>query len=376
MPKIEMLRGMTNLRGKHVLLRTSLNVPFADGDITDDFRIRRAFPTILYLQKAGAKTTILAHLGDPKESLKPIAKELQKHVPLIFVDDLAGSKARHAREALQEGETLLLQNVRSDTREKENDTPFAKELALGADLFVNDAFADSHRAHASIIGIPRHVRSAMGILFEEEVRNLDKALSPEHPSLFILGGAKFDTKEPLIKKFLELYDKVFVGGAVANDFFKAKGYEVGESLISPHWFHARALLNNPKLMIPSDVTVVGEKGVSVKKANDVDPKEKIYDVGPLSIFELSDAIANARFVLWNGPMGRYEEGFTEPTEEIAQLMSRCSAYSVVGGGDTVASIARLRLEKSFSFLSTGGGAMLEYLLNGTLPGIEALRTDL
>ncbi len=368
------IRTLGNLRGTRVLLRTGFNVPLtSEGEIADDFRIRRALPTIEYLVQLGARTTIVAHLGDGNRSLSAIATMLESQLPLTFVPDLVGREAKKAREALQNGEVLLLENVRSDAREVQNDDAFARELAAGADIYLNDAFADSHRMHASIVGIPKHLPGGAGFLMEEETNNLSRALSPEHPSLFILGGAKFATKEPLIKKFLDIYDHVFVGGAVANDFFKARGYEVGHSLLSSGWLKARELMNHPKILLPSDVTVASLSGKEAKLLIDIGENDTIHDIGPRSLLELSDAVANSRFVLWNGPLGNYEMGYTEPTEEIARVMSSSSAYSIVGGGDTIASIGRLKLEKHFSFLSTGGGAMLQFLQSGTLPGIDVLR---
>lgn len=371
---IPTLRSLGNLRGKRVLLRAAFNVPLtSEGDIANDFRIRRALPTIEYLVQMGARTTILSHLGDGNRSLSAVAQALSRYTPVSFVPDLLGREAKKARENLQNGQVLLLENVRSDSREMANDPRIASQLAQGADLYINDAFADSHRSHASIVGIPKVIPGAIGFLVEEEAENLSKALHPESPSLFILGGAKFATKEPLIKKFIDIYDHVFVGGAVANDFFKAKGYEVGHSLLSSGWLRARELMNHPKLLLPSDVTVASPAGKGARELTDIKPDDTIHDIGPKTLFELSDAISNSRFVLWNGPLGNYEMGYTEPTEEIAKVMSSSSAYSVVGGGDTVASIGRLKLEKNFSFLSTGGGAMLAFLQAGTLDGIEALK---
>ncbi len=388
MDGVRTLGELGTLSGERVLVRASLNVPLrlpampahagqaGDGSVGSDYRIRRALPTLEYLRAAGARTILTAHLGrSSSASILPVFRELQKFIPVKFTPALFGVEVDSAIKDLRDGEILMLENTRSDPREVENVFSFARDLASHADFFINDAFADSHRIHASIMSVPQILPSAAGLLFEQEVRNLGKALSPESPSLFILGGAKFETKEPLIQKFLELYDRVFVGGAVANDFFKAKGYEVGTSAISSQWLDARELLKHPRLALPKDVVVKGERGVATKRAAEVERGEKIVDIGPVGLFELSDLISNSRFVLWNGPLGNYEEGFIGPTEEMAQLMSRSNAYSVVGGGDTVASIARLGLEGNFSFVSTGGGAMLEFLLKGTLPGLDALRAS-
>jgi phosphoglycerate kinase len=237
---------------------------------------------------------------------------------------------------------------------------------------VQDAFETAHRAHASVVGIPRYLDGYAGLLFQDEVKQLSSALTPPAHSLCIIGGAKFETKEPLIEKFLALYEYVYIGGALANDIFKSRGYAVGRSRISEST-PPPSVMENPRMLAPVDVTVQDSKrSVRITRPESVLPDEKIVDIGPESLKALIPHIKAAPFILWNGPMGLYEEGFNVWTEEMARAIAGSSARAIVGGGDTVAAITALGLEKEFAFISTGGGAMLEYLQLGTVPAIEAL----
>lgn len=367
------------LKGKYVLVRAGLDVPLdKSGDVADLFRVQRAVATLAYLSSCGAKTIILSHIGrDPVETNEPVAKALKNHIAVSYVPDILGAAAHSAREAMQDGDVLLLENLRRDARETKNDSGFARELATLGDIYVNDAFSAAHRAHASVVGIPQFLPAYAGILFAEEVERLNKARSPESPSFAILGGAKFETKAPLIRELLKHYDHVFITGALANDVFKAKGLPVGRSLISQE-LPGDDVLNDPHFMSPSDVTVEREDlQAGVKKPTDVLPGDKIVDIGPDSVRDIAPFIEKARFILWNGPTGLYEGGYVSWTHAIAELIAKSDAQKVIGGGDTVAAIQEsgLNMEK-LSFLSTGGGAMLEYLLDGTLPGVEALEKPL
>jgi len=231
----------------------------------------------------------------------------------------------------------------------------------------------SHREHASVVGVPKYLPSYTGILFQEEVKELSEALNPLSPSLCILGGAKFETKEPLVKKLLNVYSNVFVSGALAHHFFKSKGFNIGVSLSSDTGVDIEELVNNKKIMIPIDVVVANKDGMFVKKPNEVSNEDNIADSGPETVKKLKEIVKDFKFVLWNGPLGEYEKGFTNPTEELALALSESSAKTLIGGGDTVAAIEHLGLDDKFDFISTGGGAMLKFLLNGTLVGIEALK---
>ncbi|MFA7310016.1 MAG: phosphoglycerate kinase, partial [Candidatus Paceibacterota bacterium] len=250
-------------------------------------------------------------------------------------------------------------------------------LADLADVFVEDSFDVCHRAHASVVGVPEFLPSYAGLLVEEEVNELSKALFPKGPSLAIIGGAKFSTKEPVLKKLLVSYDRVYVGGALANDFAEAQGFPVGKSLVSrADRAELKMLIANRKLALPLDYVVALHGGDAragrVADPRDVAADEAILDNGPKSIAMLSERAQKAKTILWNGPLGNYENGFTEGTESLARAIAASSAHSIVGGGDTVAAIEKLGVSSRFSFISTGGGAMLDFLAKGTLPGIEPL----
>lgn len=364
------------LHGKRVLLRACLNVPISGGMVTNSWRIERALPTIEALSEAGARVIVLAHIGDkPTDSLRPVWEEVQRRCTseVRFVDDVVGAAARAAVATLPEGGILMLENVRRESGEKENSPVLAEALAAMADLYINDAFPDSHRVHASIVGVPTRIPSFAGPLFMEEYQGILPALTPSSPSLAIMGGAKFLTKEPLIHTLLEKYDHVFVGGALANDFFKAMGHEVGRSVVS-HAPSIDALLKNGKLIIPTDVVVEGVDGKEVKSVTDVAPSDIIYDIGPRSVEALGPLITKARLILWNGPLGNFERGYREQTDLLARMVLEAPGQSVIGGGDTVASIQKFlnTAHKPRNFVSTAGGAMLQLIADGTLPSIEAL----
>ncbi|MBI4093767.1 phosphoglycerate kinase, partial [Candidatus Kaiserbacteria bacterium] len=331
--------------------------------------------TIEYLRLRGARTIIISHIGRaPEESMAPVARALKKFGPVHFVADISGAAAQGAAAAMKDGELLLLENLRRDPRETENDESFAKELAALGEIYVDDAFAAAHRAHASIVGVAKLLPAYAGLLVRDEIREIDAARSPEHPSLAILGGAKFETKAPLVKLLLEKYDSVFITGALANDVFKARGLPVGRSLISKE-LPSEDILANPRFLAPIDLTAEDESGhAKVKKPEEVAANERIVDVGPDTIAMLAPLIAQAKFILWNGPTGIYEQGYNHYTGQIAQLAAGSSAKVVIGGGDTIAAIEQAGAKMGENaFLSTGGGAMLEYLLKGTLPGLEVLK---
>lgn len=362
-----------NLRGLRVLIRSELNVPMGDSLVRNDFRIRKATTTISYLRENGAQVIICAHIGrDAKESLAPISRSLKPLLPHTFVRDVVGPEARMAIGAMVPGDVVLLENLRQHPGETVNDVTFAHELASLADIYVNDSFSVSHREHASIVGVPKCIPGYAGILFADEFDNLSRALNPVSPSVVIVGGAKFETKEPLIRKLLEVYDSVFIGGAIANDLLRARGLPIGRSVVS-EGSPASDVMNHPHLVIPSDVTVESEaKQARVKNVADVTAGDKIVDIGPDSFAELARIIRGAKFVLWNGPTGLYEDGYSEWTEAVAQAIAGSSAHTIVGGGDTIATIASLGIEEKYTFLSTAGGALLEFLIKGSLPGIEAM----
>lgn len=350
------IKDLENIKGKRALVRVDYNVPIAEGVVQDDFRIEKSIPTILYLHKNGAHITLLTHLGkDGSQSLEPVKRK-------FF--ELSG---------LPEHEINFFENVRKFPGEENNDPEFAKKLAALGDFYVNDAFSVSHREHASVVGIPKYLPAYAGLQLEEEIRNLSLALqNPEHPFLFILGGAKFSTKLPLIEKYLELADNIFLGGALSNDALKAKGFEVGKSMVDETGYDISGVVENEKIIIPVDVTIQVENKLVNKGVDEVGPEETILDVGEDTLRKLKLYIDQAKLILWNGPLGKYEVGGERGTKLALQMVADSKAKSIIGGGDTVALISEMKMENKFSFVSTGGGATLEFLSKGTLPGIEAL----
>lgn len=370
-PPLPLLKDAPDLRGKHVLLRLDLNLPIEGGVVRDDFRMVRSLKTLEYLREHGARTLIVSHI-ESKESktLRPVFNFISSKIPVQFAENLEEAESKISR--AKEGTFVLLENIRRWPEEKSNDETFAQKLASLAEIYVNEAFSASHRAHASIVGVPRFLPHYAGFLFEEEVENLSRAFSPEHPALLILGGAKFETKMPLLTKFSRIMDTVFICGALANDFYKARGYEVGTSLVSAQ-VPSAALRANRKLQIPMKVVVQTAEGSAEKAADTVSPDERIVDAGESALADLRALIEKAAFVLWNGPLGEYESGFVGGTEAVAQAIAESDAESIIGGGDSLAVVSKLGLLERFSFVSTGGGAMLEFLAHETLPGIEALQ---
>lgn len=368
------------LKGKKVLLRLDLNVPVDGGVITDTYRLEKAVDTVDFLRSMEAQTIIIAHLENKEggnDTLHSIWEHLKGYFPVDFCNTYFTPEAIDKILALEDKGVLLFENVRVNPGEKENNPEFAKKLSQMADIYVDDAFSVMHREHASIVGVPEFLPHYGGLLLRQEIEHISKAFNPTHPFVFILGGAKFDTKLPLIKKYLNTADIVFVGGALANNIFVEQGFEVGTSLVSKGDFGIKEMLKNPKLKTFIDVTVQKKDGsVEFKTTDKVLSDECIVDAGPQTIEYIKSFIENAKTVVWNGPLGNYEIGFKDKTESLAELVAKYTSEthleSVVGGGDTVASIAKLGLEHKFSFLSTGGGAMLDYLVNETLPGIEAL----
>lgn len=368
------LAELPDVRGKTVFVRADFNVPVVDGIVVDDFRIKKSFATIDDLLSRGARIILASHIEGGGATLKPVWEVLRQKYPVTFVETYYPEIPLSITDALSEGNIVLLENLRVYKEEKENDEIFSKHLASFADYYVNEAFPSSHRAHASVVGVPKYIPGFAGLVLEDEVRELSKVFHPARPFLFILGGAKFETKLPLIEKFFQSADTVFIGGALANDFLRAKGVAMGKSLLSKETFDLEKYLNE-KLVIPEDVIVEGEGGTLTKYTGDILPSETISDVGPQTIDTVRSLINNAACILWNGPLGNYEKGFKDATLELARAIAGSKAISIVGGGDTVASIAELNLAEKFTFISTGGGAMLDFLANETLPGIEALEAS-
>ncbi len=370
------IKDIENLKGKRVMVRVDFNVPMKDDKIIDDFRIKASIPTIEYLVKKGAIVILLAHIGDDGEkSLKPVALRLKKFIPNAhFIETpIFSDPTKKILNNLKGGDVVLLENIRREAGEKTNSPSFARGLSRFGDIYVNDAFSVSHRVHATIIGITKYLPSYAGLQLVDEINHLSKAFDPKHPFLFILGGAKFETKIPLVKKFLRDADNVFIGGAIANDFFKHKGYEVGLSLVGANNSQLKPFLKSKNLILPIDVVAVKGSTNRNIKPNEVSSDENILDIGKDSISLLGGLIEKAAFILWNGPLGKYETGFGGSTESVLKLVAKSKAMSIVGGGDTVSLITKLKLADKIGFVSTGGGATLDFLAKGTLAGIKALK---
>jgi phosphoglycerate kinase len=369
-------------KGDRVLLRLDFNVPTdAHGKIQEAFRIDESLPTIFQLQKKGVKLIIIAH--KESGSLEEVGKYLEKKLPkksFRFIDSIIGEEALAAVENTKEGEVLLLENLRFETGEKENDRDFAELLAGYADIYINDAFSASHRKHASIIGVPYIMKKQgkdafLGSLFIKEIGELNKALEPKRPFFFILGGAKFDTKLKLLNNYLRIADNVFVGGALAHPFFKHYKYEIGQSYIDNEVKLSKNTIEAFNLILPSDVVTDLGRVCFVDK---VLPREAIADFGPATVSQILEIAKSAKTIVWNGPMGMYEKGFDKGTKDLLIGLGSLKGKTILlGGGDTVAVVNKLLKNKKYkdlkyTHISTGGGAMIDYLSHGTLPGIEAI----
>lgn len=363
-----------DLKGKYVLLRSSLNIPLKDGKVQNHFRLMRALPTLRYLREQGAKVILIAHIGrQPEETLQPVFTELEKYLPMQWGGAVTTEGFRQRREIMGDGDILMAENLRQSAGEKDNDDKFVQLLASLGVIYVNDAFAAAHRQHASTYGVAQKLPAYAGLTLAEEITQLQKVMRPNKPALFLLGGAKFDTKMPLVEKYLEMYDQVFIGGALANDIFKALGYEVGQSLVSDVSLADTPFLHNKKLLLPIDVVVDGPDGRQTKLPEQVTKEEKILDCGPMTIDMLATYIEKAETILWNGPFGAYELGYTQSTEITARHIAAASGYSVIGGGDTVAAVEKLEINDLFGFVSIGGGSMLTLLEHNSTPVIDLLK---
>lgn len=384
------------LKGKTVLMRVDFNVPIKDGVISDDNRIVQALDSINYVIENGAKLILTSHLGrpagepDPEFSLKPVAAHLKELVkaPVHFADDCIGEKAEKVISQAKTGEIVLLENVRFHPEEKKNDPGFAKELAKHADLFVNDAFGSSHRAHASVAGVTEFLQpSVSGFLLEKEIRYLEESVNnPQRPFVAILGGAKVSDKIGVIENLLTKVDTVIIGGGMTYTFYKAKGWPVGNSLVEEDKVDlAKELMKKAeqagvKFMLPLDSVVAKEfKNDAEHKVVDEDGIEEGWmalDIGPQSSIAFGNQIKAAQTVLWNGPMGVFEmSNFADGTFTVAESLAEATKFgatTIIGGGDSAAAIKQAGLQDKVSHVSTGGGASLEYLEGKELPGVASL----
>ncbi len=379
-----------DVQGKKVLVRVDYNVPISEGQITDDRRIRATVPTIQYLLDHGAAVILMSHLGRPKGkpapefTMDPVARRLSEilGIPVKKLDDCIGPEVEKAVKEMKPGEVILLENLRFHPEEEANDPEFARQLASLADIYVNDAFATAHRAHASTEGVARYLPAVAGFLMEKELRFLGLLLSePEKPFLAILGGAKISDKIGVIRNLLPKVDLILIGGGMANTFFKAMGYSVGDSLVEEEALDtARELLQEggPKLVLPADVVIANrlapDASVKTVRPGEVPEGWRILDIGPETIKLFKEKLQQARTVFWNGPLGVFEVSpFHQGTFAIAQALAELEGITtVVGGGDSAAAVEAAGVAEKMTHVSTGGGASLEFLEGRELPGVAAL----
>lgn len=382
-----------DVAGKKVLVRVDFNVPLNDkGEITDDTRITASLPTIQYLLEQKAAVILMAHLGRPKGqvkpelSLAPVAKHLGKLLgkKILFAPDCVGEAAQAAASKLNPGHILLLENLRFHKEEEKNDMEFAEKLASLADLYVNDGFGVSHRAHASVEGVTHFLPAAAGFLLEKEIQYVGKAVTnPLHPFVAIIGGAKVSDKIGVISNLLDKVDTLLIGGGMANTFLAAQGYKMGKSLVEEDKLDlakellAKAKKNKVNMLLPTDLVMAAAFAPDAEhvteKVKNLNQAYMALDIGAETSKAYAEALADAKMIVWNGPMGVFEmDAFCKGTEAVAKAVAKSRATSIVGGGDSVAAIEKLGLAKRITHISTGGGASLEYLEGKVLPGVAAL----
>jgi phosphoglycerate kinase len=381
-----------DVRGRRVLVRNDFNVPLDDGRVTDDLRIRAAVPTLRWLVEHGARVISCSHLGRPKGkrderySLAPVVPVLAAHLgrEVRFVDDVVGEAAQAAARALTDGEVRLLQNLRFEPGETDNDPEFADRLAALAELYVDDAFGAAHRAHASVVGVAERLPAYAGYLLATEVRVLSRLLeNPDRPFVAVLGGSKVSDKLAVLDNLLGRVDSLVIGGGMCFTFLAAQGLEVGDSLFEKdqvdavRQLAARAEREGKRLLLPIDVVVADDfaedANTRTVPVDGIEPGWRGLDIGPETAEAFAAEIARARTVFWNGPMGVFEwEPFAAGTRRVAEAVATSDAYTVVGGGDSAAAVAQLGLADRIDHLSTGGGASLELLEGQTLPGVAVI----
>jgi len=386
--KIKSINTCKNIVGKKVLLRIDFNVPIKNAKVADDYKIIRALDTIKFLMKNNCKIIIVTHLGRPvpgqreKEySVKPVASKLSQMLSkkIEVVDDFKTLAGGTKIGKMQQGEIVMLENIRYEEGEKENNKDFAKKLSKIAELYVNDAFAVCHRSDASVSAIKNFLPSFAGLLLEQELVNLNKVISPINPLVVLLGGSKISTKISLISNFQNKAEKILIGGAMANNFFVADGFEVGKSLIDDASIAYAKKTDRKNLFLPVDVIVSTDQtggNIKIKKINQISKDDYIFDIGPETIKLYAKYLKIAKTIIWNGPMGFFEiSAFKSGTVSLAQeiaVRSKGSAFGAVGGGETVEALRMIGMEQYIDWVSTGGGAMLSYLGGENMPGLNGI----
>ncbi|HRH26277.1 MAG TPA: phosphoglycerate kinase [Candidatus Paceibacterota bacterium] len=382
MKKYKKISEATIEPGTKVLVRCDFNVPIANGEVTDDFRIQQSLETIRFLVERGAVVLLISHIESGEGTLRPVLPVLQKLLPhntVAFCTDVLETCAETIKHVTP-GSIILSENIRLYDGEKKNDIEFAKSLRALADVYVNEAFSVSHRTHATVSALPKlfGAKSYAGFQFDTEISMLSIAFNAPKPFIFILGGAKFDTKLPLIKRFMHETDLIFVGGALAHNFYIERGDSIGTSLVSEGQFQTVEIARSGKVTVPEEVVIETDKEghqVRIGTPHELKSTERIVDAAPSAIEALIPQLQSAVCVVWNGPLGSYEEGYDAGTLLMARLIAEHtpqSAKKIVGGGDTLAAIQSAGVFKEYTFVSTGGGAMLDFLSAGTIPGLEAL----
>jgi phosphoglycerate kinase len=371
------IKELPKLNGAKVLVRVDYNVPIVGTKIKDTRRITSSFETINTILKKGGTPILIAHLGDSSASLRPVATFLSKTYKIVFIThDVTDSNIHAIIDQVPGGTIILLENIRRYEQEEKNDSSFAKTVAKLGQYYINDAFSVSHRKHASVVGLPKYLPSFAGVQLQKEIAALSSVLTnKKHPFVFILGGAKFETKIPLLKRFTELADSVVIAGAILNNFYKEAGFPVGKSVTEDGFSKPIAtLMKNPKILLAPDCLVIRNGKATITTPAEVEKDDVIVDIGPQSIALISEKIMKAKLVVWNGPTGWYEKGFVKATTALAKACIESKAHTVIGGGDTGAVVEKVLKDGSkHIFISTGGGATLDYLAKGTLPGIVALK---
>ncbi|GGA67482.1 phosphoglycerate kinase [Ornithinibacillus halotolerans] len=381
-----------NLKGKKVFCRVDLNVPMKDGKVTDDTRIKAVLPTVQYLTEQGAKVILASHLGRPKGQvveelrLDPVAKNLSDLLgkTVIKTDSVYGSEVDEAIASLEEGDILLLENVRFEAGEEKNDPALADAFAKMADVYVNDAFGTSHRAHASTVGVAEKIPSAAGFLMEKEIAVIGKALeNPDRPFTAIIGGAKVKDKIGVIDNLLDKVDHLIIGGGLAYTFVKAQGHEIGKSLLEEDKidlakeFMQKAKDKGVNLVLPEDVVVADDFSEDANKKvvaiYEIPSDWEALDIGPKTSEKYAQIVRDSKLVIWNGPMGVFEmNAFANGTKAVAEALATTEGYTIIGGGDSAAAVEKFNLADKMDHVSTGGGASLEFMEGKVLPGVQVI----